>query len=151
MATVIFYEKPGCINNTRQKKLLRAAGHLVDARNLLKQSWEPEQLSRFLEPEECESWLNRSHPGLKSGELTLQLNQPGAVLETLCQEPLLIRRPLIEVYGRCLQGFDAELLGELIGLSEMPEGDIETCPRSDQVTSCKGGGEYVDERSTSSH
>jgi hypothetical protein len=29
MATVHFYEKPGCINNTRQKKILAAAGHEV--------------------------------------------------------------------------------------------------------------------------
>ena len=35
MATITFYEKPGCINNTRQKKLLEAAGHQVVAKNLL--------------------------------------------------------------------------------------------------------------------
>jgi hypothetical protein len=35
MATITFYEKPGCINNTRQKKLIAAAGHQVIAKNLL--------------------------------------------------------------------------------------------------------------------
>lgn len=35
MATVIFYEKPGCINNTKQKARLLAAGHEVQAHNLL--------------------------------------------------------------------------------------------------------------------
>ena len=39
MATVVFYEKPGCINNTRQKRLLVEAGHTVDARNLLTTNW----------------------------------------------------------------------------------------------------------------
>ena len=49
MAEVIFYEKPGCINNTKQKALLQAAGHLVDARNLLTESWSSESLWLFLQ------------------------------------------------------------------------------------------------------
>lgn len=39
MSEVIFYEKPGCANNTRQKSLLQAAGYEIEARNLLKYSW----------------------------------------------------------------------------------------------------------------
>ena len=30
MAKVIFYEKPGCKNNTKQKTLLKAAGHQLN-------------------------------------------------------------------------------------------------------------------------
>ncbi|MBN0989729.1 ArsC/Spx/MgsR family protein [Amphritea pacifica] len=137
MATVIFYEKPGCINNTRQKKLLRAAGHQVDDRNLLTHDWEPQTLARFLQPENRDSWLNRTHPGLKSGDVELDLSQPDKVLAAMCHDPLLIRRPLMEIDGHCLQGFDAELLDQLIGLSVMPDGDIETCPRSQHAIVCK--------------
>jgi hypothetical protein len=36
MARVIFYQKLGCINNGKQKALLLAAGHEVEAHNLLK-------------------------------------------------------------------------------------------------------------------
>jgi len=32
MATVLFYAKFGCFNNTRQQMLLAAAGHTVQAR-----------------------------------------------------------------------------------------------------------------------
>lgn len=32
---VVFYEKPGCVNNTKQKALLARAGHEVEARSLL--------------------------------------------------------------------------------------------------------------------
>ncbi|MBI1424317.1 MAG: hypothetical protein GC149_12685 [Gammaproteobacteria bacterium] len=39
MAEIVFYEKPGCGNNTRQKALLAAAGHHVIARNLLTEPW----------------------------------------------------------------------------------------------------------------
>ena len=34
MATVVFYEKPGCGNNTKQKVWLAASGHTVLAKNL---------------------------------------------------------------------------------------------------------------------
>jgi hypothetical protein len=44
MATVTFYEKPGCINNTRQKKLLVAVAHQVVALNLLTEAWQPVRL-----------------------------------------------------------------------------------------------------------
>jgi len=137
MATVIFYEKPGCINNTRQKKLLQTAGHQVDERNLLTHPWDTVSLSRFLHPETRDSWLNSTHPGLKSGDLKLNLNRPDEVLAAMCHDPLLIRRPLLEIDGHCLQGFDAALLDQLIGLSVMPDGDIETCPRSQHATACQ--------------
>lgn len=130
MASVIFYEKPGCINNTRQKKLLRAAGHQVDDRNLLTHDWEPQTLARFLLPENRDSWVNKTHPGIKSGDIKLDMQQIESVLEALCKDPLLIRRPLMEINGLCLQGFDAERVDQLIGLNELPEGDIETCPRT---------------------
>ena len=35
MATVIFYEKPGCVGNAKQKRLLADAGHEVVPRDLL--------------------------------------------------------------------------------------------------------------------
>ena len=35
MATIVFYEKPGCGNNTKQKVWLAASGHTVLAKNLL--------------------------------------------------------------------------------------------------------------------
>jgi hypothetical protein len=35
MATVIFYGKPGCINKTKQKGLLKDVGHTVNVCHLL--------------------------------------------------------------------------------------------------------------------
>ncbi len=136
MAEVIFYEKPGCINNRKQKRLLQEAGHSLDARNLLTAEWTPESLRPFLGAE-ASSWINKSHPDLKAGKLALDLNDPQAVLAQLCADPLLIRRPLIEFGGHCLQGFDAELIDRLIGLSRLPEGDIESCPKSHTSEACK--------------
>jgi arsenate reductase-like glutaredoxin family protein len=47
MATIQFYQKPGCATNARQKRMLEAAGHIVVARNLLTESWTAEALHGF--------------------------------------------------------------------------------------------------------
>ena len=47
MANVTFYEKPGCRNNTKQKILLLAAGHNLEAKSLLTEPWTPETLRPF--------------------------------------------------------------------------------------------------------
>ena len=44
MARILFYEKPGCTGNLRQKRLLVDAGHTVLARNLLTEPWTAERL-----------------------------------------------------------------------------------------------------------
>jgi nitrogenase-associated protein len=47
MADVIFFEKPGCGGNTRQKALLEQAGHRVIARDLFAEPWTAETLRPF--------------------------------------------------------------------------------------------------------
>ncbi|TCK08340.1 ArsC/Spx/MgsR family protein [Marinobacterium mangrovicola] len=136
MAEVIFYEKPGCINNRKQKRLLQEAGHSVDARNLLTADWSPDSLRPYLGTD-VSGWINKSHPDLKAGKLALDLNDPQAVLALLCADPLLIRRPLMEVSGQCLQGFDTEQIDRLIGLERLPDEDIETCPKSHGSDACR--------------
>lgn len=135
MAQVVFYEKPGCINNRKQKQLLEEAGHQLDVRNLLTDSWTPDTLRPFLGPD-VTGWINKSHPDLKAGKLALDLDDPEAVVAQLCADPLLIRRPLMSIGGQSLQGFDADRVDRLIGLSRLPQEDIEHCPKSHTQTSC---------------
>ena len=47
MATIVFYEKPGCATNARQKLLLRNAGHEIIAKNLLDEPWTAKRLRMF--------------------------------------------------------------------------------------------------------
>ncbi|WP_217995184.1 hypothetical protein [Methylogaea oryzae] len=47
MATVLFWEKPGCVNNARQKRLLQEAGHTVLARDLLAELGRRNPCGRF--------------------------------------------------------------------------------------------------------
>ena len=69
MAHVIFYEKPGCANNARQKLLLAAAGHDLDVRNLLAEPWSGERLRDFFGATPVPDWFNSAAPRIKSGEI----------------------------------------------------------------------------------
>ena len=69
MTRVIFYEKPGCKNNTRQKVLLTAAGHEVVAYSLLTEPWTAEKLRSFFGNRPVIEWFNKAAPRIKSGEV----------------------------------------------------------------------------------
>ncbi|MEZ5672126.1 MAG: ArsC/Spx/MgsR family protein [Thiotrichaceae bacterium] len=128
MTTIIFYEKPGCANNTKQKMLLRQAGNTVIDKNLLTESWSAESLLPFLKNYPVADWFNRAAPRVKSGEVVPEnLNQTQA-LTLLLADHLLIRRPLMQVGREYRIGFDKENIEQwLKGLSI--EGDLETCRR----------------------
>lgn len=139
MATIIFYEKPGCKNNTKQKALLKAAGHTVDDRNLLTTTWTVETLRPFFGDLPITEWFNASAPRIKSGEiLPAQLDRSTA-LNLMISDPLLIRRPLLQVGDRREIGFDQQKIAAWIGLEaadasgqvvreSLIQQDLETCP-----------------------
>lgn len=131
MAKVVFFEKPGCINNTRQKKLLAEAGHEVDARNLLEEPWTAESLRPYFGSLPVAEWFNRTAPAVKEGEVDPDSVSEAEALALMVKMPLLIRRPLMQVEGECRVGFDMEAVDQWIGLAaQNPEADLETCPRS---------------------
>ncbi|TAN57271.1 MAG: arsenate reductase family protein, partial [Magnetospirillum sp.] len=47
MAMIVFYEKPGCSNNARQKQVLSQSGHDVVALDIRVQTWTPATLRPF--------------------------------------------------------------------------------------------------------
>ncbi len=137
MAHVIFYEKPGCINNTRQKKLLAEAGHDMAAHDLLTTEWSAESLKPFFDGYEVKQWFNRTAPMVKSGEVVPEELDEDEALALMVKFPLLIRRPLMMIEGECFVGFDADMIDALIGLAPI-EGskDLESCPRSHSEAIC---------------
>jgi nitrogenase-associated protein len=104
MAMVIFYEKPGCANNTRQKQLLVNAGHQVIAKNLLKNNFKAKTLRAFLANKTIPEWFNRAAPAIKSGQIVPEELDEMTALALLLTYPLLIRRPLIQVGDICEAG-----------------------------------------------
>lgn len=135
MTQVIFYEKPGCANNTRQKALLTAAGHALDVRNLLTEAWTREALKSFFGALPVALWFNRAAPRVKSGAIVPENLDAETALDLMLKEPLLIRRPLIEADGRKVTGFDPAQIEDWIGLSDSAARDkysgqdLESCRR----------------------
>ncbi len=131
MTTILFYEKPGCINNSKQKKLLQEAGYEVDVRNLLTESWTREQLKPYFAGLPVSDWFNRSAPMISSGELVPELVDEESAWELLLQEHLLIRRPLIQIGEHYQVGFEADKVNQVLALcfTEGEAGELERCPR----------------------
>lgn len=117
MARVIFYEKPGCGGNARQKAWLRASGHEVEARDLLRETWTIASLRPFFGSKPVHDWFNRSSPRVKSGDIRPEDLSAEAALAAMIADPLLIRRPLMQVADRRESGFDAAVVDAWIGLT----------------------------------
>lgn len=129
MATITFYEKPGCKGNLRQKTLLAAAGHTVQAKSLKAETWTADRLLAFLGKLPISAWFNPSAPAIKSGEIVPEDISTEHALHLLLENPLLIRRPLMEIGEERLVGFDIAAVDAWIGLNnvELPAGNIEAC------------------------
>jgi nitrogenase-associated protein len=122
MTHIVFYEKPGCGGNARQRTALVAAGHTLDRRNLLTAHWTPDKLLVFLAPLPVADWFNRAAPQVKSGEVRPETLDTGTALALLLQEPLLIRRPLMQRTDTDSRhvGFDTAAVDAWVGLGTNP-------------------------------
>ncbi len=144
MAYVIFYEKPGCGGNARQKALLIASGHALDVRNLLTEPWTISSLTQFLAGKPLREWFNAASPRLKSGEIRPDQLTPDAALAMMLEDPLLIRRPLMQVGDRCEAGFDQAKVDAWIGLQKTKVPMQDTCIKkqlSVHVRQCRSAAE----------
>lgn len=131
MTHLVFYEKPGCGGNARQKAWLAEAGHTLEVRDLLSWPWTRDALLEFLGPLPVEQWFNRAAPRVKSGEVEPHTLDPDSALSLLLEEPLLIRRPLMACGQARLVGFDPVAVNDWIGLlashAELPAHRAEGC------------------------
>lgn len=138
MATVHFYEKPGCANNTRQKSLLIKAGHTLVAHDLLGLPWanQLERLRSFFGVMPVSDWFNPAAPAIKNGRVQPEVLSDQQALALMANDPLLIRRPLLESEGMRCAGFDSELVNRLLTGLKAPDG-IEQCPKNQHEGDCQ--------------
>lgn len=114
MSCIVFYEKPGCATNHRQKQLLRSAGLELEVRNLLSESWTTESLRPFFGNLPVSQWFNPAAPTIKHGELEPSTLDADTALALMVENPLLIRRPLIRCGQQFMAGFDQLGLNALL-------------------------------------
>jgi nitrogenase-associated protein len=127
LAIVIFYEKPNCGTNARQKRMLEAAGHTVVAVSLLAEPWTAGRLLSFFGDTPVSSWINPASPRVKSGEIDPETIDGAAALAHMLKDPLLIRRPLVEANGQKCAGFEREPVASLLAGNDL-EG-VQGCTR----------------------
>ncbi len=150
MATILFYEKPGCINNEKQKKLLRASGHTVEEVDILNVAINADELLLFFGEMSVWKWFNRAAPSVKSGDVVPENISADQAIPMMLADRLLIRRPLMIIDGKRYCGFDIPVIDRTIGLCASPgeestvinlrKDDLSTCPRI-STTSCDAKGE----------
>jgi len=136
MANILFYEKPGCTNNARQKQILNAAGHELITRNLLVEAWTAESLRAFFSELPVSEWFNRAAPRVKSGEIIPEQLDAAAALKLMLADPLLIRRPLMECEGQRIAGFDAARVAAWLGAPLSADADLQTCRHNPATPPC---------------
>lgn len=143
MTKIVFWEKPGCMGNARQKALLATGGHDLESRSLPGSVWEKESLLAFLDPLPVPDWFNRGARRVKEGEVDPDALTRDEALAILIADPILIRRPLLEIGGTRLVGFDLARIEALIGKLPATERvervrgeDLETCPGDASGVKC---------------
>ena len=130
MARIIFWEKPGCQGNARQKEILIASGHQLEVRNLLTDAWTAPLLARFFGNRPVAEWFNPSNPRVKTGEICPVTITREQALRLMLDEPLLIVRPLMQVGKERLAGFDVQQVHNWVGLhlDSIGERNPQNCP-----------------------
>lgn len=136
MTMILFYEKPGCANNTKQKVMLAAAGHTVWAKSILTEAWTAERLLTFFGARPVVEWFNQAAPKVKSGEVVPEQIQAEKALEMMLAEPILIRRPLIAANGRFEAGFEPAIIESWLGLMNKLQNNLETCAKIHETNPC---------------
>lgn len=109
MKKLLFYEKPGCRGNARQKAMLEANGYTLDVKSILDEPWERDILRSFFGARPVAEWFNDKAPAIKQGEVDPAAFDAEGALDIMLREPILIRRPLIELNGKRACGFDDEV------------------------------------------
>ncbi|MBF0256365.1 MAG: nitrogenase-associated protein, partial [Gammaproteobacteria bacterium] len=128
---LVFYEKPGCGGNARQKWLLRQEGIAFDARNLLNTPWTAEELRAFFADKAVADWFNPTAPLVKEGWIDVQVLGEQQALQLMLDAPILIRRPLLQWGDLRQSGFEAGPVLSALGVTLDPDEDLQACPRVD--------------------
>lgn len=136
---VKFYQKPGCINNTKQIRLLQDKGHELEIHSIFDIKWTKETLKPFFGNKPLDKWINYTAPRIKNGEIKVELLTEDTALAAMIEDGFLIKRPLIEANGCFCSGFDDELVNLLLqdeGESEINQKDVLVCPQIANSNKC---------------
>lgn len=116
MKQILFYEKPGCSTNARQKKSLQNAGCMLIVRDLLEHNMHKDELLNYLKTRPFAEWFNTNAPAIKNGNIDPKKLSEREALDLLYTQPILIRRPLVSINGHRMCGFDSKVIEDILGV-----------------------------------
>ncbi|WP_283814215.1 arsenate reductase family protein [Bradyrhizobium nanningense] len=111
----MFYKKPGCATNARQIRALKAEGHDLVVRDILKEPSQADELRSFFHDISVGSWFDRGAPHIKLGQINPVFIDAASALALMLGDPFLILRPSIDVDGARCAGLDRESALSLLG------------------------------------
>lgn len=111
---VVFYEKPYCAANAKQKQILRDSGCTLIERNLLEHGLDRESLRRFMDGKAVKEWFNPAAPAIKNGLIHPDRLTEDQAMDLLMNDPILIKRPLMIIGTEMLCGFDSVKVADLL-------------------------------------
>jgi len=128
---IIFYEKPGCVGNDKQKKLLLANGIHFETKSILDTKWDKNTLSLFFKDLKNKDIINQFAPQIKTKELDISQISKEELINLMCKNPILIKRPLLEIGDDKICGFNLKKINTLLASKISADSNISTCQKGD--------------------
>lgn len=135
---VIFYEKPGCMGNAKQKKLLQSNNVAFEVRSILDTKWDKKTLESFFENLNIYDITNQFAPKVKNNQINLDTTSKSEMIEMMIKDPILIKRPLLVIGEQKICGFDIQRINSCLSINISTQKDIDSCSKEshDTVSSC---------------
>jgi len=129
-----FYEKTGCSGNAKQKELLKSHNISFSVKSLLDTKWTSESLNQFFEGLELIDIFNPFAPQIRDKEIEISKLSFDEAINLMIQNPILIKRPLLDINGVKICGFDIEKINKLLNTNIDTNKKLNTCSSSDSCT-----------------
>lgn len=117
MAKILFFEKTGCKNNTKQKQILEYNGHEVVPIDIINYAWTKSELLDFFNEIEPKNWFNLNAPSITNGLVNPIDFDKDSAIEALLNEHILIKRPLLIIGNSKLVGFNIDEINNVAAIN----------------------------------
>ena len=129
-----FYEKTGCSGNAKQKELLKNHNISFSVKSLLDTKWTNDTLSQFFEGLDVNEIFNPFAPQIRDKEIDIIKLSKEEAINLMIRNPILIKRPLLDINGTKICGFDIEKINKLLNVNIDTNKKLNTCSSSDSCT-----------------
>ncbi|QOP40720.1 ArsC/Spx/MgsR family protein [Sulfurimonas marina] len=130
---IIFFEKPGCMGNAKQKQILDLHNISYMTKNILTYPWTKELLESFFDGVAKESIYNPFAPQVKNKEINPKELSKEELIGLMLKDPILIKRPLLIIGEEKICGFSIEKINAIFNRNICSSVSTSTC----QSESCK--------------